>query len=787
MKRHQVALLVGLALSATPAAWAQDATILNARIAVGNGPVIDKGYIVVQGGHIVTVGPGQPSQTVGPVIDATGMTAVPGFIDGHNHLNTSPLGEKEQMQDLIDNGFTTVLSALGPAQSNLDLIKKIESGELNGPHIIASSGFINFRQTPDQARAQIRQLAAMGIRFTGEMPVTPEPSATPQELAVLRAVVDEGKKDGVQILVHAVSSPAMVAATEAGVRHQVHLPNKDFMSFDQARTIVDSGTIVLDLISFGDPIIDVFQKDDQPRFRTGLLWPESIAGANRDAQGRATGTEGAYTLINARRLWDASHGTALGYGSDQEYRVHDVLDHELKSLMVMFSMQDVLRVLTINTATFLGMQNDIGTLEPKKHADIVLVQGNPFEDFHDLLKTTVVLKDGKVVVDKRVHRAAPGEVGATAATPSPSDPSSDPPVGTLTASVARPGQAPVMGCQQLSGVHLAQARVSRTQDVAAQSVPLPPSSEDRQNDTGQLPAHCMISAQLRPGHGATYQLQMWLPDSRWNGSLLMLGDGSAGTADAHEGLLRGYAVASADSGRQGQRGKPQARAEAQNRAVHEGIEKAKALVAAYYGGTPRYVYWISGSSNMGQGLAEVQANPSDFDGVVIGAPTGQSADSSSTEASPDLSAFAARGGRIIEYLGGGNPPPSTDEAVHAYQSVLARSGGVDKTKAYYRLFLMPAGRRGDTYRTNWLTVLDEWVQRDQTPDMVLADHFAPPGLKLPPPPGLVFEPRFGVHTVCAYPMVAQLQNGLGETPVDYLCLPGPAATSAQEAPGAERQ
>jgi imidazolonepropionase-like amidohydrolase len=145
----------------------------------------------------------------------------------------------------------------------------------------------------------------------------------------------------------------------------------------------------------------VFAKDNAPRFRTGMPWPDSIAGANRDAKGRATGTEGAYTLINARRIWDASKGTGLGYGSDQNYPVKAVLEHELKSLAVMFSMQDIFRIIGPNTAAYLNMSNEIGTLEPGKRADIVLLDGNPLQDFHDMLKAKVVLKDGKVVVDKR--------------------------------------------------------------------------------------------------------------------------------------------------------------------------------------------------------------------------------------------------------------------------------------------------------------------------------------------------------------------------------------------------
>jgi len=399
MKRNLVGLFALLALPLALPVGAQDATILNARVVIANGVVFESGAIVVRGGKIVEVTPGAPAQRVGTVIDARGMTAVPGFLDAHKHINTGPL-EKQQMAELIEAGFTTVLSGGGPGDGNIVLRDKIDKGELNGPRVLPSERN-NLRGTPDEARAAIRAMAAKGIRHTGEIAITPEPFPPFAELDVLRAALDEGAKVGVQVNVHAVSTPAMVAATQAGVRRQVHLPNKDFMGFDDADAIVKPGTIVLELISFGAPVIDVFAKDNLPRFRTGLAWPETIAGANRDAKGRALGTEGAYTLINARRIWDASGGTALGYGSDQNFPVKDVLEHQLKSLMVMFSPLDVLRILGPNTAAYLNIQDEVGTLEPGKRADIVLLDGNPLADFHDFLKTKVVLKAGRVVVDKR--------------------------------------------------------------------------------------------------------------------------------------------------------------------------------------------------------------------------------------------------------------------------------------------------------------------------------------------------------------------------------------------------
>src|SRR4051812_9710917 len=111
--RMKTSLLFAIAISfasaiAAPSS-AQDLTITNAHIVVGNGTVIDKGSIVVRGGKIVSVGPGAPSAKGGQTIDAKGMSAMAGFIDAHKHVNTGP-DEKAQMQRLLEAGYTTVLS-----------------------------------------------------------------------------------------------------------------------------------------------------------------------------------------------------------------------------------------------------------------------------------------------------------------------------------------------------------------------------------------------------------------------------------------------------------------------------------------------------------------------------------------------------------------------------------------------------------------------------------------------------------------------------------------------------
>jgi imidazolonepropionase-like amidohydrolase len=383
-------------LAPAPAA-AQDLAITNVRVIVGNGSVIDSGTVIVRGGKIVSASAGAANTQGLKTIDGKGMSAMPGFIDAHKHVNTGP-NEKEQMQALLEAGYTTILSGGGPADGNITLRDRIEKGVINGPRIIPS-GRVGIRNTtPEMARAEIRAMAAMGVKHTGEISLTPEPGPTAEEIEVLKAIVDEGRKAGVQVNVHAVSTPAMVAAIDAGVRRLVHLPNKDWVTRSAAQKVASTGSIVLGTIGFGAPVFGVFANDNSPRFRDGKPWPDAIAGANR-AEGVATGTEAGYTIVNARTIWDA--GGLVGYCTDTGYDPRAGLEHELQSYRVVFSMQDIFKLMGPNTAAYIGMSDQLGTLEPGKLADIVLVQGNPLDGIHNMLTTKVVLKAGVVVVDKR--------------------------------------------------------------------------------------------------------------------------------------------------------------------------------------------------------------------------------------------------------------------------------------------------------------------------------------------------------------------------------------------------
>ncbi len=402
MKRTSFARLAALTFAGfaplAAALSAQDLTITNARIIGPDASVIERGYILVRGGKVASVAAGDPSATAGKLIDAQGMTAMPGFIDGHRHINTGP-NEKAEMQALLEAGYTTVLSGGGPAEGNITLRDHINSGMINGPRIIPSGSFIRLAQsTPESARAAVRHMADLGVKFTGEIALTPIPGPSAHELEVLRAVVDEAKKVGVIVQVHAVSSSAMIAAVDAGVPLLVHLPNKDWVTKAQAQKVAAAGVKVLGTTSFGSPVFGVFANDNTPRFRDGKAWPADIIDGDY-LDGVRVGQEAGYMPVNARTVWDA--GVTLGYCTDTNYDPKAGLDHELKMLNVMFSMRDLIKMMGPNTASYIQMGDQLGTLEPGKLADIILLGGDPLEGYWNWLKTKLVVKGGVVVVDKR--------------------------------------------------------------------------------------------------------------------------------------------------------------------------------------------------------------------------------------------------------------------------------------------------------------------------------------------------------------------------------------------------
>ena len=136
---------------------------------------------------------------------------------------------------------------------------------------------------------------------------------------------------------------------------------------------------------------------------------------------------------------------------------------------------------------------------------------------------------------------------------------------------------------------------------------------------------------LKPVDDSEIKIEVWMPESGWNGKFLGVGNGGWSGAISYPGmgqaLKRGYATASTNTGHDGPGGDasfalghPEKLIDFAYRAVHEMTVKGKAIIAAYYGNGARLSYWNGCSSGGKQGLKEAQRFPRDYDGIVAGAP-----------------------------------------------------------------------------------------------------------------------------------------------------------------------
>ena len=153
------------------------------------------------------------------------------------------------------------------------------------------------------------------------------------------------------------------------------------------------------------------------------------------------------------------------------------------------------------------------------------------------------------------------------------------------------------------------------------------------NTIANLPPFCRVAGVLAPTPQSQILFEVWMPLESWNGKFAGVGNGGwAGTISfpaLGDQLRRGYATASTNTGHEAAPGvnaarfayeQPEQLIDFAYRSQHETAVAAKVLVEAFYGKALQRSYFIGCSSGGYQGLMEAQRFPSDYDGVVAGAP-----------------------------------------------------------------------------------------------------------------------------------------------------------------------
>lgn len=201
----------------------------------------------------------------------------------------------------------------------------------------------------------------------------------------------------------------------------------------------------------------------------------------------------------------------------------------------------------------------------------------------------------------------------------------------VTALLLGATSASAIDCQGLVGKTYGEALVVETDDVAP---PFTVSSMDPSAPRGvtvKVP-FCRVRGNVRPTSDSSINFDVWLPPAAtWNGKYEGIGNGGFAGAVIYPGLARGleagYAVSGTDTGHSGATSDsrwalthPEKIEDLGWRSIHLTSIASKAIVEAYYGRSPSHSYFNGCSTGGRAALVEAQRFPTDYDGIVAGAP-----------------------------------------------------------------------------------------------------------------------------------------------------------------------
>ena len=415
------------ALAALLPAAASAATLIHAgRLidGVGNTPR-ERVTIVVDGDHIRSIDAGFAAPGSGDeVVDLSGATVLPGFMDMHVHLTgeqsrTSELdsfknGEADDAYDSVVfaertlmAGFTTVRNLGDQWNVSIALRRAIAAGKVKGPRIFTAGRAIGTRgghadasnswgpylssddprlntvcNGPDSCREAVRQRykdGADSIKITatgGVLSIAKSGSApqfTDEEIA---AIVSTAHDYGMKVAAHAHGAEGIKRAVRNGVDSIEH---GTFMDDECIRLMKEHGTHYVPTISAGR---FVYEHAQDPDYFPAIVRPKALA----------VGPQIQETFAKA---WKA--GVTIMFGTDTGVGPHGSNGKEF-GYMVEAGMpvMDAIRSATMVPAKYLGVDDKLGSLEAGKIADIVAVPGDPIADVHTLEHVSFVMKEGVI-------------------------------------------------------------------------------------------------------------------------------------------------------------------------------------------------------------------------------------------------------------------------------------------------------------------------------------------------------------------------------------------------------
>ena len=404
------------------------------------GPPLPGGIVLVDGDRIVAAGSRETLAVPdgAEILDATGMTIMPGLIDVHVHLDI--LGHSDYQhwhgshrpnyaaimevsaRQLLLNGVTTAVDLAGNPDALVATRERVESGAIPGPRIVASMGWIT-HWTDDQVRRHHRRTHTVNVRTVEEARAAARTAIaqgagilkvhTGLTQAQLQAISTEAERSGLRVTGHVGDRDDLlmrIRSGQDGIEH-LYLSAGDSPTIhpDIIQGLVDQQTwVVPTMIQTMVQGLAAEWPDRRDNRRARVLTPPDLwANIRRSIENpRRFGYFGGglrasrFQAMGARlrQLRDAGVRLLVGTDAGTPLNFHTDATWQEMDLMVGFGFppMEVLVTATRRNAEYLGLGDELGSLTPGKLADIIVVDGNPLLSMRDLRNVVAVVKDGRV-------------------------------------------------------------------------------------------------------------------------------------------------------------------------------------------------------------------------------------------------------------------------------------------------------------------------------------------------------------------------------------------------------
>jgi imidazolonepropionase-like amidohydrolase/Tol biopolymer transport system component len=370
--------------------------------------VIEEGTILIDNNKITTVGKATevniPANA--KVLDVTGKTIMPGIVDVHAHLHTSPDGVTPQTDwAYLANLAFGVTTAHDPS-SNTEMVfsqsEMLKAGRLIGPRLYSTGSILYGADADmkvvinslDDALSHLRRLKAVGA-FSVKSYNQPRREQRQQILEAARQLKMEVVPEGGSTYFTNIN---MIADGHTGLEHSLPVTPiyKDVLNLWNNTQVGYTPTLI---VAYGGQWGENYWYDRTNVWENERLMaftPRSVVDAR--SRRRTTSEYGDYNHIEvakaAKQIADGGTKVNLGaHGQLQGLGAHWELWMLAQGGMTPLQ---AIRCATMNGASYLGMDKEIGSLETGKLADLVIMESNPLDDIRNSEKIKYVMVNGRL-------------------------------------------------------------------------------------------------------------------------------------------------------------------------------------------------------------------------------------------------------------------------------------------------------------------------------------------------------------------------------------------------------